>query len=165
MDGNKFTVWAALIAALASAYSAYHSGTAAREASIAAADSNNQVAALHKATNDRQSDIEMVKLALNILGGVASDKTKESRRFAVSLLRKYSGVEVDDATGSSWAAAGTVSFAQQNLGLANDTGLLSRAILKAQILEAMKNSGGFDSNNNAPQMQQNTYPNPSDSKD
>lgn len=119
MAGEKLTVYAALIAALASAYSAYQSGGAARESAIAAADSNKQVATLQKATNDRQSDIEMVKLALNILGGEVSDKTQESRMFAVLLLNKYSGVLVNKAVGDKWAESGTVSFSSKQLGLAS----------------------------------------------
>ncbi|GEM_PF-2985178 len=147
MDGNKWAASAALIAAVASAYSAYQSGSAARESAIAAADSNKQVAALQKATTDRQSDIAMVKLALNILGGEISDKTQESRRFAVSILRKYSGVEIDGVTGSTWAEVGTVSFAEKRIGLssalANDPDIakiqrISDAIIAGMLTEKLK---------------------------
>lgn len=158
MDGNKFTFGAALIAAGASVYSAFQSSDAARDASKAAANSSIQVAYIKKTTEDRQSDIEMVKLALNILGGQISDETKESRRFAVSLLNKYSGVNIDGATGSKWAEAGTVSFAQQNLGLSSDASAFQRAIIETQILNSLQRPNRR--NDAEPQMRQNVYPKP-----
>lgn len=136
MDGNKWTMSAAILATIASFYSAYQSSNAARDAANAAAISNTQVAALQKATTDRQSDIEMVKLALNILGGEVSDKTHESRQFAVNLLSRYSGVEVDDAVGEKWAETGTVSFAQKELGLTLSSEVFGRDVQNAYNRQA-----------------------------
>ncbi|MCO7728646.1 hypothetical protein NJB93_18845 [Brucella intermedia] len=119
MGGNTITVISALIAAFASAYSAYQSRMAAAESAISSANSNTQIAEMQKATTDRQSDIELVKLALNILGGEVSDKTRESRKFAVSLLNKYSGVVINPDMGEQWAESGTVSFSSKPLGLSS----------------------------------------------
>ncbi len=106
MGGNTITVIAAVVAAI---------GTLATAA--ATSFSAYQIAEIQRQTSDRQSDIEMVKLALNILGGDISDKTQESRNFAVSLLGKYSGVSIDEAVQASWAKNGTVAFSSEVLGL------------------------------------------------
>lgn len=109
MDGNKWAIGAAVIAAIGTIITAGTTGYSAY-----------QIAAFQKQTSDRQSDIEMVKLALNILGGDISDKTQESRRFAVSLLQKYSGVVIDKSTQISWAKNGTVIFSSKVLGLSSE---------------------------------------------
>nr|WP_278436678.1 hypothetical protein [Brucella anthropi] len=148
--GDKWTFSAAALAAMASVYSAYFSGSTARDSATAAANSNIQIASFEKQTNDRNSDIEMVKLALNILGGEISDKTLESRHFAVSLLRRYSGVDIGKETGSLWAAAGTVSFAEKSLGLSPvvtaDPDIariqrLSESIIGGMLTERLKKEG------------------------
>ncbi|MCH6205251.1 hypothetical protein L3V16_15550 [Brucella ciceri] len=107
MSGNTVTVIAAVVAAV---------GTLAT--ATATSISAYQIAEIQRQTSDRQSDIEMVKLALNILGGEISDKTKESRIFAVEVLKKFSNVSIDDGVASDWAASGTVSFSSKSLGLA-----------------------------------------------
>ncbi|MGC0054551.1 hypothetical protein ACNSPG_16060 [Brucella pituitosa] len=109
MGGNTITVIAAVVAAI---------GTLATAA--ATSFSAYQIAEIQRQTSDRQSDIEMVKLALNILGGDISDKTQESRTFAVSLLGKYSGVSIDEAVQASWAKNGTVIFSSKILGLSTE---------------------------------------------
>lgn len=121
MNGSKWalggTVAAALIAAFASSYSAYASLSATREAASLAAAASVEVEKLRKQNSDRQSDIEMVKLALNILGGEISDKTHQSRQFAVTLLQRYSGVDIDELSSKAWAETGTVNFTDKELGL------------------------------------------------
>lgn len=138
MDGSKWalggTVAAAVVAAIASSYSAYASLNATREAAAVTAAASVEVERLRKQNSDRQSDIEMVKLALNILGGDISDKTQQSRKFAVSLLEKYSGVMIDEISSATWARVGTVSFAERDLGLSTT----SRAI--NDILRSSKSS-------------------------
>ncbi|MDL2202046.1 hypothetical protein QQF51_05100 [Brucella intermedia] len=109
MDGNKWAIGAAVIAAIGTIITA---GTTGYSAYL--------TAQIQKQTSDRQSDIEMVKLALNILGGDISDKTQESRTFAVSLLEKYSGVPIDKSTKASWSERGTVIFSSKVLGLSSE---------------------------------------------
>ncbi|KAB2716649.1 hypothetical protein [Brucella intermedia] len=157
MSGNTVTVIAAVVAAV---------GTLATAA--ATSISAYQIAEIQRQTSDRQSDIEMVKLALNILGGEISDKTKESRRFAVSLLSKYSGVEIEPTVRLNWAEAGSVSFAREILGLSNDIGAMNRAVVDDQIediLTTIMRKNKNETRKPEPQMRQNTYPNPADPKD
>lgn len=106
MNGAAVTLAAALAAALASGASAYW----AHSASVRTAE-------VQKENADRLSDIEMVKLALNILGGEISDKTTESRRFAVALLSQYSGVEITTERAIAWVDGGSISFLNEALGL------------------------------------------------
>lgn len=60
----------------------------------------------------RQQDFDMVKLALSILGGEISDKTDNSRAFALQLLQKYSGIQLGDAEIQKWRVSGTVDIGQ-----------------------------------------------------
>lgn len=129
------TVTAAVIAALASAYSAYASNVATSEAAAISAAAAIEIEKLRKHNSDRQSDIEMVKLALNILGGEVSDKTHESRLFAVDLLRKYSGVQLSSGMGEKWAASGSVKFADEAAGLSSS---LATALATQRFIEALK---------------------------
>jgi hypothetical protein len=76
-----------------------------------------QQSLLNSTYQTRQLDIEMVKLALNILGGEISDKTKKSREFAVKLLQKYSGIELKDGDIIAWVDSGTVEFKLPNEAL------------------------------------------------
>ncbi|MEK1853008.1 MAG: hypothetical protein AAAC48_14350 [Phyllobacterium sp.] len=78
-----------------------------------------QQSLLNSTCQTRQLDIEMVKLALNILGGEISDKTKKSREFAVKLLQKYSGIELKDGDIIAWVDSGTVDFKLPNEALLN----------------------------------------------
>lgn len=145
MNGSKWalggTVAAALIAAFASSYSAYASLNATREAASLAAAASVEIEKLRKQNSDRQSDIEMVKLALNILGGEISDKTHQSRQFAVTLLQRYSGVEIDDLSSKAWAETGTVNFTDKELGLSaalmGDPDIVRIKKLSDQIIAAM----------------------------
>ncbi len=147
MDGNKVTVAAAVIAAFGTIITAIGAGTSAYySAGISAnaqrlvaeteASSKIQIAKIEKQNSDRQSDIEMVKLALNILGGEISDKTQESRQFAVELLKKYSGVPLSSSVGEKWATSGSVKFADEIAGLSSS---IDAAIAAQQVINALKN--------------------------
>ena len=81
-------------------------------------ESAERSAYLTKQKDDRVADIEMVKLALNILSGSKSPETVASRTFAVDLLRKYSGVVIEKETASTWVNNGTVEFGAKNTALA-----------------------------------------------
>lgn len=81
-------------------------------------ESAERIAFLTKQKEDRVADIEMVKLALNILSGNKSADTVASRTFAVDLLRKYSGVAIENETASTWVNSGTVEFGAKSTALA-----------------------------------------------
>ncbi len=82
-------------------------------------ESAERIAYLTKQKDDRVADIEMVKLALNILSGDNKPETVASRTFAVDLLRKYSGVIIENETASTWVKSGTVEFGAKNTALSS----------------------------------------------
>lgn len=123
------------MAAIASLYAAYSSGSAARDAAMVAANSNVQVALMEKQNKDRLSDIEMVKLALNILGGDISDKTLQSRTFALSLLQKYSGVVLTEPQVKEWRLTGSVGWLDPKAG----TSSTLQNLLDRSKADAMRN--------------------------
>lgn len=61
---------------------------------------------------DREHDIEMVRLSLQILKGefeaTRSGDPRPARTYAVDALRKYSGVSIDPETGDKWIVNGSV---------------------------------------------------------
>ncbi len=59
---------------------------------------------------DRGQDIQMVNIALSILGGEIKDQdtSEPGRRFALRLLQKYAEVEIPDTEFDSWAKDGTL---------------------------------------------------------
>lgn len=148
MSGSKWalggTVAAALIAAFASAYSAYASLNATREAATLTAAASIEVEKLRKQNSDRQSDIEMVKLALNILGGEISDKTQESREFAIALLARYSGVQIEPPNGQKWATSGSVSFTSRLLGLSSANSDLGSSLVATEETKRLLGELGFN---------------------
>ncbi|WP_412033034.1 hypothetical protein ACLIR7_03280 [Nitratireductor aquimarinus] len=113
-SGQWISAVATVFAALAAAWSAYSSNAIASQVQAASAE---RVALLEKAQTDRRLDIEMVKLALNILGGQISDETHQSRKFAIRLLGKYSGVDIDQASENDWLQSGKVAFKDVASGL------------------------------------------------
>lgn len=59
---------------------------------------------------DRDQDIQMVNIALSILGGEVKDqdKSEPGRKFALRLLRKYADVEIPETEFNEWARDGTL---------------------------------------------------------
>lgn len=64
--------------------------------------------AINFASKDRELDIEMVKIALNMLADpkILSDEREGQRNYALSLLQKFSGVEIDESDKDSWISYG-----------------------------------------------------------
>jgi hypothetical protein len=58
---------------------------------------------------DREQDIQMVNIALSMLGGPVKDSPETGRRFAIRVLEKYAKVEVPDEEFDIWAKVGTLS--------------------------------------------------------
>ncbi|ATU92752.1 hypothetical protein [Phyllobacterium zundukense] len=119
------TSWASTVTAIATSigvaiigYFGYQvQGNSQRAVEEIRAQTAIQQSLLNSSYQTRQLDIEMVKLALNILGGEISDKTKQSRSFAVQVLQKYSGVELTDDVVADWVSTGTVAFRSPEQGL------------------------------------------------
>ncbi|TKB12801.1 MAG: hypothetical protein E5V75_23985 [Mesorhizobium sp.] len=132
------TIAAGLFAAWSAYSSATISATSATISSTMKAESEERIALLQKTYQDRQLDIEMVKLALNILGGETSDHTQQSRQFAINLLEKYSGVEIGDKAKQAWVTTGTVAFKDSTAGLA-PAGDLSKFWAKSFFEQQMIN--------------------------
>lgn len=65
---------------------------------------------------NRELDIRMVELSLSILKGEFKDdqisNPIHARRFALRVLEKFSGVEIDDDELENWAKGGGVPFDQ-----------------------------------------------------
>lgn len=57
---------------------------------------------------DRELDIQMVNIALSILGGENKETSLPGRKFAVDLLETYSRVPIDDGDALKWAETGTL---------------------------------------------------------
>lgn len=60
---------------------------------------------------DRELDIEMVNIALKILGGEIDEDAKKSepaRKFALNALQKYSGVTIESDDFETWVAEGVL---------------------------------------------------------
>ncbi|MGF9564145.1 hypothetical protein AAIH70_11580 [Neorhizobium sp. BT27B] len=72
-----------------------------------------------KHKEDRQADIELVKLALNMLSGGSGKNTTASRLFAIEMLQKYSGVTIDKAVADKWAEDGDIKFGSMAQALSN----------------------------------------------
>lgn len=65
---------------------------------------------INRDVEDRKLDIRMVEIALEILRSDAEDaKLKSARAFAISALKRFSGVEgMTDAQWQAWEESGTV---------------------------------------------------------
>lgn len=87
------------------------------------AQTTQQQTLLNSQYQTRQLDIEMVKLALNILGGEISDKTTQSRMFAVQVLQQYSGIRLSEKDADNWIQTGTVAFKLPQQGLGSTSSL------------------------------------------
>lgn len=72
-----------------------------------------------KHKEDRQADIELVKLALNMLSGGSGKDTTSSRLFAIQMLQKYSGVTIDKDVAVKWAEDGDIKFGSMAQALSN----------------------------------------------
>jgi hypothetical protein len=57
---------------------------------------------------DRSQDIQMVNIALSILGGENKETSLPGRKFALAALERFSGVEISDADFEAWARTGTL---------------------------------------------------------
>ncbi len=57
---------------------------------------------------NRSQDIEMVNIALSILGGDNKDTSKPGRRFALRVLEKYAGVDIPKDEFEEWSNSGTL---------------------------------------------------------
>ncbi|MCP4318363.1 MAG: hypothetical protein GY789_20685 [Hyphomicrobiales bacterium] len=55
---------------------------------------------------DRNQDIQMVNIALSILGGENKDTSFEGRMFALYVLEKYADVKINNK--AEWATSGTL---------------------------------------------------------
>lgn len=82
-------------------------GTAACGAALGALGTIS-VAATGYLNKDRELDIEMVRVSLNILSGEAKEDSEPGRRFALRTLSKYSGVDIPEAEFSDWVKGGTI---------------------------------------------------------
>lgn len=121
MNSNTASIIASVFTALATIVIGYvgYSVKADSERTVEAIRSQTalQQSLINSQYQARQLDIEMVKLALNILGGDISDKTNQSRQFAVQVLQRYSGVELKDEVVAEWVKTGTVAFKLPDQGL------------------------------------------------
>ncbi|WHO22653.1 hypothetical protein G6L90_06740 [Agrobacterium tumefaciens] len=82
---------------------------------------------------DRELDIEMVRVSLNILSGEAKDTSVPGRRFALRTLEKYSGVEIPVEELKEWAERGTIPTGAW--ASASCTALVSRYIETTRTLD------------------------------
>ena len=57
---------------------------------------------------DRGQDIQMVNIALSILGGENKDSSIPGRKFALRVLEKYAEVEIPETEFEQWATVGTL---------------------------------------------------------
>ncbi|UXN61574.1 hypothetical protein [Phyllobacterium zundukense] len=159
MNSNTASIIASVFTALATIVIGYvgYSVKADSERTVEAIRSQTalQQSLMNSQYQARQLDIEMVKLALNILGGDISDKTNQSRQFAVQVLQRYSGVELKDEVVAEWVKTGTVAFKLPDQGLSSGTwkDLLSE---RTAVMRQLENLGkyGADGADAYPQLRQ-----------
>ncbi|CAN7328420.1 hypothetical protein LJR231_001797 [Phyllobacterium sp. LjRoot231] len=65
-------------------------------------------AGLQYYSKDRETDLETIKMSLSILRGEISDKTKQSRIFAMNLMREIAPNALDKVDDQAWIDSGTV---------------------------------------------------------
>ncbi|WP_156461892.1 hypothetical protein [Rhizobium sp. Leaf321] len=59
-------------------------------------------------SKDRELDIEMVRVSLNILSGERQDTSGPGRRFALRALAEYSGIKIPPDEFEKWVESGTL---------------------------------------------------------
>ena len=59
-------------------------------------------------SRNREQDIEMVRIALSILGGENKDTSLPGRKFALRTLQKHTGVGIPSEEFNEWAEKGTL---------------------------------------------------------
>jgi hypothetical protein len=76
-------------------------------------------------SKDREMDITMVNISLQILSAEATKTSEPGRKFALRSLERYSGVDIPDEDFEIWAREGTIP----DIALKNISSIVGRHIL------------------------------------